>query len=139
MKRFVMVALVIGLLVGATDPKDNKKDVVKKETKKLEGTWTVVSQERGGSAVKKNSKGTFTFAKSKLIIKGDKEGHEKGGKFKVAPTKSPKEIDIVADTPDGEEKLKGIYQIKRDSLKICLDEGANDRRNSPPRLEPGKS
>src|SRR5262249_4506728 len=105
--------------------KPSKEDPVKKEMKKLEGTWTVVTQEREGSPVK-NSKGTFTFAKSKLTIRWDKD-EEKGGKVKLDPTKSPKEMDIVADTPDGEVKLKGIYQIKGDSLKMCIDQKGGKR------------
>jgi uncharacterized protein (TIGR03067 family) len=119
------LALAAGTNLWAAPDKPSKEDPVKKEMKKLEGTWTVVTQEREGKPVK-NSKGTFTFAKSKLTIRWDKD-EEKGGKVKLDPTKSPKEMDIVADTPGGEVKLKGIYQIKGDSLKMCIDQKGGER------------
>jgi uncharacterized protein (TIGR03067 family) len=128
MRRYAVLALALAVATSlwAAPDKPSKDDKLKKEMKKLEGTWTVVTQERGGSPVK-NSKGTFTFAKSKYTIRWDKDKHEKGGKFKVDPTKSPKEMDIVADTPGGEVKLKGIYQIKGDSLKMCIDQKGGER------------
>jgi uncharacterized protein (TIGR03067 family) len=125
MNRYVVLALAVGLLVGADDRKDNKKDVVKKEMKKLEGTWTVTSGEQGGKPETASKGGTATITKSKIVFRYGKM--EKEGNFKIDPTKSPKEINVLADTPMGKITLKGIYQLKGDSLKMCFG-GPGEKR-----------
>jgi uncharacterized protein (TIGR03067 family) len=60
----------------------------------------------------------------KMTFDGDKVSAKsmdetKDGTFKVDPTKKPKEIDITV----GGKASKGIYELKDDTLKICVSDG----------------
>jgi uncharacterized protein (TIGR03067 family) len=116
------------LLLGADTQKD---DAVKTETNKLQGTWRVVEAERDGVKAPGDETKKIT-----LVIKGDKltaKRTENAGKpeeknyemsFTLDPTKNPKWIDVTYT--DGERKGEsslGIYELKDDSLKICMSRG----------------
>src|SRR5260370_30815143 len=117
--------VIVALLLGADTQKD---DAVKTETKNLQGTWSVVSAEREGGKVSDDE-----IKKTTLVIKGDKliarktENTPKPEEkiiemsFTLDPTKNPKWIDVTYT--DGERKGEsslGIYELKDDSLKICM-------------------
>ena len=120
MKRYALLALVAGLLVGADDPKD--------ELKKLEGTWTMVSGEKDGK-----SEAEKTIKAAKLVIKGDQHDVKIGddifkGTHKVDPSKKPKTIDATdTEGPFKGKTVYGIYELGADTFKVCFAKAGDDR------------
>ena len=118
MKWRALFVLAVGFLVAADKPKD---DAVKKEMKKLEGTWKVVSLEMNGNKFSEEQ----LNAVKKMVIKGNKytihlANNEVTMTFKVDPSKKPKAIDSTYEDQNGETvKAKGIYELKGDTLKVC--------------------
>jgi uncharacterized protein (TIGR03067 family) len=111
----LLVVLTVGLLFGVASAGDDAK----KELKKFEGTWSVVSAEKGGEKAPDND-----ISKIKLVFSGEKitykEGDEsKEGTIKIDPSKKPAHIDISLD---GKNYL-GIYSLTKGELKLCVDEG----------------
>jgi uncharacterized protein (TIGR03067 family) len=111
------------------DPNPNPKnnDVIRKELKKFNGVWHVVSAERDGE----NSPPEKT-KKARLTVIEDKYNFENGDRVEqgihiLDPTKVPKTIDLVPG--DGEEKAKklGIYELTDDAYKVCFAEAGRDR------------
>jgi uncharacterized protein (TIGR03067 family) len=131
MKGYAVVALVVGFLVGADKPQNDKQELVKKELKKLEGIWKPVSREEGGTKEPlKDLGGTqvifsghrFSFKKDDKIITQ--------GTFEVDPSKKPKTIDFTI-TSEGESKgqtLQGIYTLSKDRLQWCTGRPGKDNR-----------
>jgi len=91
---------------------------------RLQGTWVLVSGERGGEPPPEGFLGGFklTFAGDKFSIqlKGETKGP---GAYMLDPAKTPREINL---TPDG-QNLRGIYRLKGDELTLCLDENRGPR------------
>jgi uncharacterized protein (TIGR03067 family) len=118
MRRFILVALVVGLVVGADKPKKDGKN----GATPLEGTWTVVSATEDGRE-REEAKGTQIIFKGKTVT-SKSMGKEHKGTIKVDPKN--KTIDI---TPNEEntKTAKGIYQLKGDKLKLCLARSGKDR------------
>src|SRR6516162_6671914 len=115
MKRYALLALAAGLLVGADDPKD--------ELKKLEGTWTMASGEKDGKALAEQA-----IKGAKLVFKGDQHDVKVGddifkGTHKVDPSKKPKTIDATdSEGPFKGKTVLGIYELETDTFKVCFAE-----------------
>jgi RNA polymerase sigma factor (sigma-70 family) len=91
---------------------------VGRDQKRLRGTWQAVSGEGDGKPLADD------FIKSyKAVFHGDRvtlSADDKGeGAFTLDPKKTPKWIDI---TISDKEKALGIYEVKRDTLKLCMIE-----------------
>ena len=126
--KYVLTALVVGLLLAAED----KKDDAKKDQEALQGAWKVVSSEAGGKDQ------TEEFKDHLLVFEGDtfalKKGNDVGlkGTFKLDPSEKPSAIDMTI-TEGGQEGdkgkvLHGIYELGKDALKWCTAEpGGTDR------------
>jgi uncharacterized protein (TIGR03067 family) len=85
------------------------------------GTWVVVSSEQDGKPFKFPAKGTlYTFADGKVTV-GPKKGEGKAlYTFKADPKKNPKEIDLVQEDEKRKVVLRGIYQVEKGRLVICV-------------------
>jgi uncharacterized protein (TIGR03067 family) len=120
MKRYALLALAAGLLVGADDPKD--------ELKKLEGTWTMASGEKDGKALAEQA-----IKGAKLVFKGDQHDVKVGddifkGTHKVDPSKKPKTIDATdSEGPFKGKTVHGIYEVDGDTFKVCFAAPGKDR------------
>lgn len=97
-------------------------DKPEKELAPFQGTWTVESITKDGTAVPDEHTQRLV-----LVIKDDtriiKDGDEVVSKatFTVDPSKSPKHMDItVSDGPLAGKTLRGIYELKDGTLTICL-------------------
>jgi RNA polymerase sigma-70 factor (ECF subfamily) len=115
-----------------TPPKEEAKP--KPDAEKLQGTWAIVSAERGGVAVPDDVK------KWKTIVKDDKwtvwftETQSKESTFKLDPAATPRGIDITG--PEGGVEA-GIYKLEGDKLTICYELGPDSKRPGEFRTEPG--
>src|SRR5262245_55230815 len=104
--RFVAASVVL-LAIGfcaAEDKKDDKKD----DKDQLQGEWVVVSAEIGGKVAE-------GLVDKKLMVKGDEWTPPSGGdlkfKFKLDATKSPKQLDLMAELGGNAQTWRGIYKI----------------------------
>jgi uncharacterized protein (TIGR03067 family) len=121
MKRYVVLALAVGFLVGADDP---KKDKGKKGTKGLVGTWQVVSATEGGNANDKMKGRLVVFEDYTVTVKAEK------GDMKATYQADPKKKTIDLTPTEGKNKDKtilGIYELKKDRLTICYAHPDKDR------------
>jgi uncharacterized protein (TIGR03067 family) len=99
-------------------------DAIKKEMKKLEGTWVVESVTEDGKPAQSEEENQFIFAGAKLTLKQSKKPTgfvETEMTYKIDPVQKPKAIDFALekakpDTP----AIKGIYQLEADKLKLCF-------------------
>jgi uncharacterized protein (TIGR03067 family) len=115
MRLFLLMALPCSLLVATGRAADKP---TRGDKEKMQGTWVLVSGERGGEPV------PAEVAKDlRLVIAGNKMTLQNKDRkttftFKLNPDKKPKQIDVDMDGKVG----KGIYQLDGDSLKIAHGE-----------------
>ncbi len=130
MHRYAVAAVALlaaGLLLAADKDEDAKKDL-----KKLEGTWVMVSGEKDGEKVAdenvKASKITWKGAEATI-----ETPHQSKEPFKATttldPTKKPKEMDWVRSTgPDAGKPMHAIYEfIDEDTYRVCFAPAGKDR------------
>jgi uncharacterized protein (TIGR03067 family) len=119
----LVVVPIIVVVIGAGSAQERK--VADDDIKKLQGTWSAVSIESAGGKTPKEvvKKVKFVFKDNGLTIDdGSVPDPKKKGKtfgvksFKIDPSKTPKEIDLIL--ADGDKRL-GIYELKGDNLKMC--------------------
>lgn len=112
-------------LVGA----DAAGDKAHKDQDAFQGTWVVVTAERDG-----HKYSTAEAKEMKLVIEGDHftfagpNGEEKGV-FKLDPDKSPKALDILAESGRNQGKtVLAIYElVGKDRHRACLAPAGKDR------------
>ncbi len=94
----------------------------KEEIKMMEGTWKPTMAELAGKKFPDEIVKTM-----KLVVMNDKYTVTVGevidkGTVKLDPSKKPKEIDIVGtDGPNKGKTFLAIYELDKDSLKVCYD------------------
>jgi uncharacterized protein (TIGR03067 family) len=124
MRKYLLAALAVGL-IGA----DNKEDAVKKEMKKQEGDWVLVSSFSDGkklpAEVVKAMRRTIKGNKFTVTRMGETVA---SGTFTVDPTKKPKTIDVKRATgPDKDKPMLGIYELDGDNYKVCFAPPGKER------------
>ena len=109
----------------------------KKEKAALEGKWKIISLESNKGKDQGVEGATLEFDKEGKNIVFTHMNQTKKGAFTVNPAGNPKEIDIK---PEGENKtFEGIYQLDKDSLKICLAPEPGDGRPGEFALKDGRN
>ncbi len=114
---------VLPLLVADIDGQD-----VNSEIKAINGNWRPISAELAGMKLSEVQFSTIT-----LVIKDGNYTVQAGktedkGALKIDPAKKPKAMDIVGtDGPNKGKTLLAIYEIDKDSLRICYDLGGKNR------------
>jgi uncharacterized protein (TIGR03067 family) len=126
MKRYVLLALGVGLLAvgGPLLAGDDAKDeAIKKDRKKYEGTWQVISLEVDGNQAAEEDAKKITVineADGKWAIEVDGKVVARGTS-EIDPTAKPKTVDLTAT--EGEHTgrtLLGLYELGDDTRKVCL-------------------
>jgi uncharacterized protein (TIGR03067 family) len=125
MRLHALMVLAVGVLLAADSPQGED---AKKELKKLEGTWAMVSGEKAGKPLPEP-----TLTNAWLVIKGEQHTVQVGddafvGTHRLDPTKKPKAI----DSTDAEGQFKGktylgIYEVDGDQFKVCFAEPGKER------------
>jgi len=117
----VLTAALAALAVAAA-PADADRAAVR-------GTWLLEA------ATLEGRDHTDDFRGMKLILDGDRytldfDTNTDKGTFTLDATKSPKRIDVrSAEGPFKGKTLPGIYELKGDTLRLCLDgDGKADKR-----------
>lgn len=98
-----------------------------KDFKELEGTYSVVGLEKGGSVAKKEvtSKITVAFKGDSFIlaIVDDGKKEEKTAKIKIDAAKQPHTIDITPiEGPEKGKTFPGIYKFDKGELTLAFTE-----------------
>jgi uncharacterized protein (TIGR03067 family) len=128
MKTRCLAPLLIGLLLGADAPKDDKK----KDLDKLQGTWAATTIEYNGEKVSDDlvKELKVVIEGDTMTIKSEAEEVKKYGKatLKLDPTTTPKIVDV--SITKGDEKgttFEAIYEVDKDEWKLCLKPFGKER------------
>jgi uncharacterized protein (TIGR03067 family) len=98
----------------------------KKDAEKIQGTWTILSMERGGEKGPEDKiKNTKVVITDGLMTIKDPMREERAN-FKLDPAKNPKTIDFTPEKGK-EGVVEGIYELKGDTLKLCFTKPGGTR------------
>jgi uncharacterized protein (TIGR03067 family) len=130
------VAVRFLLFLAATTPLAADRPTraaAKADRQALQGRWAVVAIEANGKqAPPQGIRGfTVTFRGDEVVMAfpgataDGKDNPEVRGSYRLHPGKQPRAIDFVpAVGPDKGKVVRGIYQLRGDTLKLCLNESA---------------
>ncbi len=129
----LMTVGAVGLLISMTMvafADDAKEAAIKKDRKRIAGTWKIVSLEING-----NKSSNEDASKLKVINDVDgswslhSEGNEVGrGTTTIDPTQTPKTIDIKSTTGQDQGKtMLGIYEVDKNKRKLCFAPAGQNR------------
>ena len=105
----------------------NAKDPAKNDLDVLQGTWEIVSAEKGGNDITQECHDEgfkLTFQGDAWIqdVKGYHFNTSKDSHIKLDASKSPKEFDHIHTlTPTFASTYPGIYKLNGDTLTLCFD------------------
>ena len=116
-----MTPLVLGLALALGAPAPKKGD--DPAPVKLEGEWVVESFEGADKDPPPGSM-IMTFADGKVTVRDGPREKKEEVTYTVDLTKKPATIDIK---PKGDELVKGIFEVKGDTLKLCFGKEGADR------------
>lgn len=99
-----------------------------KDTPLLQGTWVATDAELGGKKFPDDAIKTMSMEfdgtqyVSRLGEKADR------GSYKIDGNKSPKSIEMTSvKGPNAGKTFVGIYELKEEQLRVCLDLGGKHR------------
>lgn len=102
------------------------------ERERLHGTWVVIAAERHGKPVSAEQFAS-DLAGLKWIIEADRVILERGDKrvearYRLGTGKEPRTIDLTPTCGPGcGKRMRGIYDLQSELLKICLNHGKGPR------------
>ena len=119
---FLAAAALLTAIATITAADDAKDEAIKKDRKKIEGTWRVVALEVDGNkspeedarklTVVNGSDGTWSLRSEDKEIKGTST---------IDPTVKPKTIDLTWTDEEGKENHSlGIYELGETTRKLCF-------------------
>jgi len=98
------------------------------EIKKLQGEWQITGMEREGNEIPSDSLKDVLVDIQGTAYKLINVDNEHGGTFSVDGSKEPKQMDIKQETgPGGARVLKGIYELKGDTFRVCYAQEGEER------------
>jgi uncharacterized protein (TIGR03067 family) len=134
MKTRILLLLVTGFLVASAFAQPAQTDL-----EKIKGTWVVTSIQKEGKTIDNVGDLKFVFSDAKMTVTEAQNEDAAEGTFKLDPSKNPREIDIAYEKgPQKGTKMKGIYAVEGDSLKMCfclLKMGATEQAKVPAKFE----
>jgi len=133
MQRAVfLIVTAFALVVLLNARAQEEKKATPKGLDALKGTWTAQSLESGGQTMPGD---LLKKINMQLIFDGDKYTEKTEGKvseegtIKIDTSKTPATIDLNIRTGKDKGKLQlAIFEVKGDTLKMCLAEPGADRR-----------
>jgi uncharacterized protein (TIGR03067 family) len=132
MRLHAMVIALAALFIAAADTTKNDVD-------QFQGSWKTESLEFDGQKAPREA------FKDDLMIFDEKEyTQEKGdevierGKYKLDPSKKPKEIDFdITEGPDQGKHQVGIYELSGNTLKVSVAPPGVEERPTDFTTKPG--
>ena len=133
MRRHALFAFGVGLLfVGGPllAGGEAKDEAVKKDRKRYEGTWQVVSLEVDGKKVPEEDAKKITVineADGRWAIEVEGKVAARGTS-EIEPAKKPKAVDwMVTEGESSGKTALGIYRFGEDTRTVCLAQPGKDR------------
>ena len=124
--RLDVVLMLAASCLGVPD-RPKKVDPVKKEVKKLEGTWKLVGLERLGQEVKGSSL-TLTITGNKYVAKTRTGVVLEEGTYQINPSRKLKTMTFsILSGKDKGSTQNALYELQGDTLKLCLAQPGKDR------------
>jgi len=125
----ILGSMLFGLSILSA-AEDEKQEAIKKDRKKYEGTWRVVSLEINGvKAADEDAKKLTVVNKADGVWILQRDGEKiTEGTSEIDPTRKPKTIDFM--TTEGDNKgqiVLGIYDLGDDTRKLCYAQVGKDR------------
>ena len=116
----LLTLTLLGVLGALQTYATLRSEPPKSDKETLQGTWLLVSEERNGEKLPKEKiqGGKFIFADDKITWLAEQETVTRKGTFTIDPEKKPKEIDLTF----GDITVKGIYELKGNTLKVVIAE-----------------
>src|SRR6185437_4974310 len=102
---------------------EGKVQPAKTDLERLQGVWSVVSNESGGK-VQKLEKAAF-LVDGKRASWQTRKGEIQGGLY-LNPSSKPKTYDFATSA----RTIEGIYSLDGDTLRLCFEPGAEGKRPS---------
>ena len=109
-----ITVVVMAACLGASQTTTGKSDL-----DALQGVWKLASGEMGGIAMPPEITKDVQLTIKGSVSNYKEQGTEHAGSFKLDEAKKPKHIDIT-DQKTGMVMI-GIYELKGDEFKVCLD------------------
>ncbi len=129
---YLCIVVIASLAAGGLLQGGGGQKAGEDELKKIQGTWQFVSQEMEGKPrpPEQLAKLTITFTGDKWSVREDGKVVQAGTQ-KLDPTKKPAQVDaVVTEGEDKGSKMRGIYELKGDTLKVCFDPQGKERPTS---------
>jgi len=115
----------IATFAGSQETPPAKNEEARKDILNLQGTWQLDSFE--GKA-KVDVKKRTLFIGGELMILRDEKRILQIGTVRLVTSKSPRRIDVVVKKGmHADNTMLGIYEIKGDTLKLCMDPEGDGR------------
>jgi len=121
--RAALLFVLATFTVAADEPKDDK---LKDALKKLEGTWVVDSAVDSGEGIGSELNWEWVFDGNKITRQNPQGGETQEFTYKIDPTVSPMAFDLT--WPKEKFTCSCIYEIKGDTLRICMSKLKPDER-----------
>lgn len=131
MLRSLCGLLIVGVsLTTIANADDAKDEAIKKDRKRIEGTWQITSLESSGDKSKDED------LKKLTVVNGDdgtwslrSEGKEiSKGTSTFDPTQKPKTIDFTPTEGGAKgDQFLGIYEFRKNVRKLCFAPSGKDR------------
>jgi uncharacterized protein (TIGR03067 family) len=134
MKTSISLIVILGsILLGLSlmpAAEDEKQASIKKDRKKYQGTWRVISLEANGKKAPEEDVKKITVvnkADGTWILQVDGEKVTQGNS-EIDPTQRPKTIDFMATEGDNKGQIVlGIYELGDENRKLCYAPPGKDR------------
>lgn len=114
--------MLLAVLLIAADKNDQKTD-----KQILQGTWEYVSANRDGKPYKTPIGVQITFAGDNITRKIGKRTHKH--KFRIDPSKTPKQISLIA-IKDGKEEVSTLLSERRHAQLVLQSSREADPQNA---------
>jgi uncharacterized protein (TIGR03067 family) len=124
MRLYALLSIaLLYVMTSLSSAGDAKDETIKKDRKKYEGTWQVVSLEVDGNKSAEDDAKKITVineadgkwaieVEGKVIARGTSE---------IDPTKKPKTVDLTVTEGDHKgQTILGLYEFEDDTRKVCL-------------------
>jgi len=122
--RWMLLMFLAATVVSAAEaPEDKTKD----ELKTLAGVWRIETAMIDGKDIGESIGEEIVFEGNKVTKRHPQGGAEEVFTCKINPQASPLEMDLKPEDKDKDSVLKCIYEIKSESLKICVNRRDRDR------------
>jgi uncharacterized protein (TIGR03067 family) len=106
------------------------EDAMNKTTEAVQGTWQYLTLKVDGKVLPRSSlaESSITIERNKFRVESPDEGYQ--GTFTIDEDETPHTIDITFKEGPAQGKCLGIFEVEKDSLKICLGLAGRDRPTS---------